>query len=287
MTDPASSPTSRPAPRAAFRALLQGEGCVHPASVFDAVSARLAEDIGYESGILGGSVASAWVLGAPDLIVLTLTELAEQVRRITRASALPLLVDADHGFGNALSVMRTVQELEGAGAAALTIEDTLLPTPYGAPQPQLVGLAEATGKVAAALAARRDPALCIVARCGALGMSSLEDALARVKAYAAAGPDALFFTGVTAREQLVALRAVTDLPFILGGSKGVIEDLPGLGVRLALQGHHVHAAAIAAMQEVLRRLRDGGAPPKADGALLATALRQPAYDAAAARFLGL
>ena len=111
--------------RRQYRGLLQHSGCYHPASVFDPVSARLAEAAGFEIAMLAGSIASATVLAAPDIVVLTLTELAQQARRIVRAGRLPLMVDADHGYGNALSVMRTVEELEAAGVAALTIEDTL------------------------------------------------------------------------------------------------------------------------------------------------------------------
>src|SRR5687767_14616787 len=117
--------------REAFRAVLAGDRCVHPASVFDPTSARIAEDLGFELGMFAGSIASLTVLGAPDLIVLTLSEFAQQALRINRAGNLPLLVDADHGYGNALNVKRTVEELETAGVAALTIEDTLLPTAFG------------------------------------------------------------------------------------------------------------------------------------------------------------
>ena len=95
------------------------------------MSARLAEDIGFEAGMFMSSTASLTVLGAPDLIVLTLSEFAAQARRICRAGNLPLIVDADHGYGNALNVRRTVEELENSGIAALTIEDTLLPGAYG------------------------------------------------------------------------------------------------------------------------------------------------------------
>src|SRR4029077_2068301 len=101
--------------RERFRAILSGAKCVYPGSVFDPISARIAEALGFEVGMLAGSIASFTVLGAPDLIVLTLTEFAEQAYRINRAGKLPLLVDADHGYGNALNVMRTVQELETAG----------------------------------------------------------------------------------------------------------------------------------------------------------------------------
>lgn len=100
--------------RERFRSVLSGNKCVYPGSVFDPISARIAEDLGFEVGMFAGSVASMTVLGAPDLIVLTLTEFAAQAHRICRAGNLPLLCDADHGYGNALNVMRTVEELETA-----------------------------------------------------------------------------------------------------------------------------------------------------------------------------
>src|SRR5579862_9027483 len=118
--------------RERFRAFLSGPRCVHPGSVFDPISARIAEDLGFEIGMFAGSVASLAVLGAPDIILLTLTDFAEQAYRICRAGNLPLLVDADHGYGNALNVMRTVEELETSGVAAIAIEDTLLPKAFGA-----------------------------------------------------------------------------------------------------------------------------------------------------------
>lgn len=157
---PTTSATDR---RQRFRAILAGHTCVHPGSVHDAISARIAQDLGFELGMLAGSVASLAVLGAPDIVVLTLTEFVKQARRISRgAPALPLLVDADHGYGNALNAARAVQELETAGVAALTIEDTVLPTPYGTDKPTLLPLEESLGKVSAALAARDDPSLVVV-----------------------------------------------------------------------------------------------------------------------------
>src|SRR6266576_6253786 len=155
--------------REALRSILSGSSCVRPGSVYDATSIRIAEDIGFEVGMFGGSVASLAVLGDPDITLITLTELAEQMRRMSRAAALPVLVDADHGYGNALNVRRTVQELETAGAAGLTIEDTLLPQAYGAEQPQLIPVEEGVGKMKAAVDARTDPALVIMGRTGTRG----------------------------------------------------------------------------------------------------------------------
>src|SRR5216117_3206000 len=124
--------------REALRAILKGATCIRAGSVYDPTSVRIAEDIGFELGMFGGSVASLAILGDPDITLITLTELCEQMRRMSRASKLPVLVDADHGYGNALNVRRTVQELEAAGAAGLTIEDTLLPQAFGQAKTQLI-----------------------------------------------------------------------------------------------------------------------------------------------------
>src|SRR6201996_4608952 len=142
--------------RRRFRAILKGDRCYHPASVFDPLSARIAQDLGFEVGMFAGSTASLTVLGAPDLILITLSEFAGQAYRINRAFDVPLLVDADHGYGNALNVMRTVQELETAGVSALTIEDTVLPRAFGERKPTVISLEEGVGKMRAALAAREE-----------------------------------------------------------------------------------------------------------------------------------
>ena len=165
--------------RELFRNVLQGEECIFPGSVYDAVSARLATEVGFEIGMFAGSIGSSVVLGAPDYIVLTLTEFAEQARRICRNTSLPLLVDADHGYGNALNVKRTVEELENAGVAALTIEDTLLPRPYGMEKTTLISIEEGVGKMRAALKGRSDPSLVIAGRSSAFSVTSIEDAVER------------------------------------------------------------------------------------------------------------
>ncbi len=280
--------------RLRFRDILAGEDCIHPGSVHDAISARIAASLGFEVAIFAGSVASLAVLGAPDIVVLTLTEFAEQARRICRAAELPLLVDADHGYGNALNVMRTVQELEAAGVAALTIEDTDLPTPFGAATPTLLPVEEGLGKIAAALAARDDAALAIVARTSAVSVAGLDDAVARARAYAALGPDALFFTGVTEAAQIKALADATRLPIILGNAPAALGDrtaLAAAGIRISLQGHQPFAASIRAIHDTLKALREG-VPPDEIGGLAAARLvrdvtRGDDYAAWAARFLGM
>src|ERR1700757_5137852 len=168
-----------------LREILSGSACIRPGSVYDAISIRIAEDLGFELGMFGGSVASLAVLGDPDITLITLTELCEQMRRMSRAAALPVIVDADHGYGNALNVRRTVQELETAGAAGLTIEDTLLPQAFGGKKKQLVSLEEGVGKMKAAVDGRGDPTLIVMGRSGAVSITGLDDAIVRAKAYEA------------------------------------------------------------------------------------------------------
>jgi len=274
------------------RAVLEGGSCLHPASVHDPVSARIAADLGFELAMFAGSVASLAVLGAPDLIVLTLTEFADQARRICRAGAPPLVVDADHGYGNALNVMRTVQELEHAGVAAMSIEDTDLPRPYGEPKPRLIPLPEGLDKVRAALAAREDPATCIFARTGAVGINGLADGVARARAYAATGADALFLTGVTTRKELDAVAGVATVPLVLGTLTPALNDreyLAARGVRIALQGHQPFQAAVQAMHATLAALRAGTAPSALTGlappTLMRQVMREDGYGAATRDFL--
>lgn len=281
--------------RNTLRALLSGDRLVHPGSVYDPISVRIAEDLGFEVGLFGGSVASFVVLGDPDVVLITLSELAEQVRRITRASArLPVLVDADHGFGNALNVRRTVQELEAAGAAGLTIEDTLLPQAYGQARTQVVSIEEGVGKMKAALDGRSDPSLVIVGRTGAAAVTNIDDTVARAKAYEATGVDALFFTGLKARAELQAIASATTLPIIMGSAEGELADkefLASQRVRIANQGHAPIAAATQAIYDTLKALREGVSPKELNGLpprdLTARVTRELDVKARSADWLGL
>ena len=280
--------------RAALRSILTGSTCIRPGSVYDATSIRIAQDLGFEVGMFGGSVASLAVLGDPDIALITLTELCEQMRRMSRAAALPVLVDADHGYGNAMNVRRTVQELETAGAAGLTIEDTLLPQAFGQTATQLISLQEGVGKMKAALDGRGDASLVIMARTGAVSITGIEDTIARVVAYEATGVDALFLTGVKTHAELDAISAATKLPIVLGGLPEDLIDLDYLAkrrVRIALQGHAPFAAATQAIYETLKALRDGQ-PPKnlkglASSELTGRVTRDADVKARSAEFLGL
>src|SRR5437773_471188 len=271
--------------RRRYRQVLEGNSCIHPASVFDAMSARMAESLGFEVGMFSGSIGSGVVLGAPDLVVLTLTEFADQIRRIARGSDLPIMVDADHGYGNALNVMRTVEELETSGVAALTIEDTVLPTPFGGQGEGLVSIEEMLGKLRGAVAARQDPSLVIIGRTSSLRRGGIAEAEKRLKAYQETGIDAIFLAGASTRTEVEAMHRATRLPLLLGGSTPELADrtfLAASGVRIALQGHHPFYASIKAVYDTLKYLREGGAPSGlrdrvASEELLIIAMKQSDY----------
>ena len=244
------------------RAILNGSECVSPASVYDALSARVAESAGFGLGLLSGSISSATTLAAPDLVLITLSEFADQIRRIVRAADLALLVDADHGYGNALNVMRTVEETEHAGVAILGLEDTVLPARFGATANELVSIPEMVGKLRAALAARRDPALVIAARTAAARIDGIEGTVARAKAYAAAGADAVFVVEFDDIAVVEAIHAAVNLPLIIGSGKASADRkrLQALGGRILLQGHQPLAAAVKALRETYEHLYHGGSP---------------------------
>lgn len=280
--------------RRKLHTLVVGHGCAPMASVFDPISARIAETLGYEAALMGGSLVSHVVLGAPDVIVLTLTELAEQVHRCTRVSSVPILIDGDHGYGNALNVMRTVEELHSAGAAAVMIEDTLLPRPFGPDDaPKLISMDESIGKIKAAVRARGDSDLLIFGRTGAATITGIDDAIARFRAFESAGVDALFIPGVRTRDELDRIAAAVRLPLIAGGVSESVADaeyLASRGVRLWSGGHQVFAVAVNALFEAMKAVREGVYPSRLPGiapnALLDTVTGSIGYKQRTHEFMG-
>src|SRR5262249_47860563 len=177
---------------------------------------------------------------------------------------LALLVDADHGYGNALNVRRTVEELETAGICAMSIEDTVLPRPYGPNgKPSLSSVEEGVGKMKAALSARQDRNLVIAGRTSALAIANLDEAVKRARAYEAAGVDAVFLAGGVTVDGVEAVSSAIKIPLILGGGGGQLGDLDWLAahrVRVALQTHAPFSAAVQAVYETLKALREGVHP---------------------------
>lgn len=259
-------------PRKKAREILSANECISPASVYDPLSARIAEKTGFRLGLLSGSVSSLTTLAAPDLVILTMTEFADQIRRIMRASSLSLLVDADNGYGNALNVMRTVTELEHAGVSILGIEDTVLPARFGHAGAELISIEEMTGKLRAALAARRDPDLVIAARLAGARIEGLEGTVARARAYAGTGVDALFVVEVDEIAIIRGVSAAVDLPLIVGSGAmtAMRRELTPLRARILLQGHQPVAAAARALQCAYEHLYRGGEPGALKAAILSS-----------------
>lgn len=240
--------------REKLRIVLEGNNCNPCASVFDPLSIRMAEDIGFNVGILGGSISSLMQLGVPDISLLTLTELVDHTQRVCRASSLPVIVDGDSGYGNALNVTRLIQELEFAGAAGITIEDSVLPSSHNQ-QVTMVPLAEATCKLEAALRARQDKNMVVIARTPADDSHSLSDILKRIKSYANTGVDAICAFGLTNPETLAAIREVTTLPIMIisygNNELGSYATLATHGVRVYMRGHAPFEEAVNATYQTL------------------------------------
>jgi carboxyvinyl-carboxyphosphonate phosphorylmutase len=272
--------------RERFRTHLNSKICAYPGSVYDPISSRIAQDLGFEVGMFAGSVASLTVLGDPDHILLTLSEFAQQAYRICRASNLPIMVDADHGYGNALNVKRTVEELETAGVSALSIEDTELPRRFGSGgKNSLISIEEGVGKMKAAVAGRSDPSLVIAARSSAISVTGINDTIARITAYQETGVDAIFLIGIKQKQQLEAIASECKLPLILGGAGADIMDLNYMasqGVSLCLQGHQPVMAAMQATYDALKALREGVKPSdlsnRFDKSLITRLSKAEAYD---------
>ena len=280
-------------PRTSLREILKGQNTIIASSVFDAVSARLAQHIGSTVGVLGGSVASQVVLGAPDIVLLTATELVEQTRRICRTGCVDLMVDADHGYGNALNVARTITELQAAGAAAVCVEDSVLPREFGSGQQQgLVSIEEGSKKLRAALLARGDGSMLILARTNAAGTVGVDEAVKRLSTYQEIGVDALFAPYLKSREELDAIAKVARLPIIVAGASAELFDLDYLssrGVKIWVWGHQPYALALRTLHDAMHALHHGKRPDQlgisAVADLLNVAMDTEHYEQLAREFL--
>jgi phosphoenolpyruvate phosphomutase len=251
----------------ARRPLLQGSSIVLAAGAHDALSAKLAEEAGFDAIWASGFGISA-VQGVPDANILTLTETLEAVRRIVEAVDIPVVADCDNGYGNAINVMRTVGEFERAGAAGICIEDNEFPKRcsfYAGVRRELVPPAEHARKIEAATVARRDPAFAVIARTEALiaGLG-MDEALTRARAYAAAGADAVLVHSkahdfaelrefARSWDGSVPLVAVpTTYPDV------ELAELEAAGFRMAIFANQALRAAIVAMRDALRDMRRRG-----------------------------
>jgi methylisocitrate lyase len=185
------------------------------AGVFNALSARLAERAGFPALYLSGAAVTTSLAGLPDVGLLTLTEVAQQTRYVSAAVRVPLIVDADTGFGAVVNVERTVRELEAAGAAAIQLEDQRLPKRCGhLSGKDLVEPEEMEAKVRAAVASRRDDRFVIIARTDARGVTGFDDAVARARRYIAAGADVVFPEALESVDEFAAFRRAVAAPLV-------------------------------------------------------------------------
>ena len=200
--------------RARFRALLAADGIVRMPGAFSPLSTRLIQEKGFEGVYLSGAVM-ANELGLPDIGLTTLTEVATRAAQVASATDLPVLVDADTGFGEPMNVARTVQALEDAGVAGLHIEDQVNPKRCGhLDGKEVVDERTALQRIRAAVQGRRDPGLVIMARTDVRGVSGMAAAVDRAKALVDAGADAIFPEAMSSLEEFAAMRAAVDVPIL-------------------------------------------------------------------------
>ena len=251
--------------RRELRSMLRPGAALLLPGVADALAARIVADQGFPAAYVTGAGIANTILGVPDIGLVTVTELAEQVAAIRDAFPGPLVVDADTGFGNALNMVRTVKLLERAGADALQIEDQVFPKRCGHfAGKQVIPAAEMVEKVKAAVDTRRDPDLLIIARTDAIAAESYDAALGRADAYRAAGADVTFVEAPTSLEQIADIPRRLPWPqlinIVLGGKTPELpnERLKELGYAGVIYANVALQAAVKGMQAALGELRRKG-----------------------------
>lgn len=253
-------------PTARLRSLLTRPGGVVTPGAYDALSAVAAQTAGFEAIFLTGFGAAASLLGRPDVGLTTLPEIAGVARNMVRAVEIPVIADADTGYGNPLNVMRTVEELEQAGVAGLMLEDQVWPKRCGHMQgKQVIGAEEQVQKIRAAVAARRDPDLVIIARTDARGPLGLPEAIARGRLYAEAGADVIFIEAPESEAELRQIAAAfPDKPLMANMVEQgrtpflTVAELQAIGFRLIAFPVTGLFAAAHALLHSLRHLRATG-----------------------------
>lgn len=248
--------------------LLVAPGC------FDGLSARLVEEAGFDAAYLsGGAVARS--MGIPDIGLVTMSEVIERAAQVVSAVKIPIIADADTGYGNAVNLVRSVKEFERTGVAAIHIEDQITPKRCGhLDGKEVIPLAEMEKKLEAALASRTDPDFCIIARTDARGVHGLEDAISRGRAFAKLGVDAVFVEAPQSEAELEEIpRALPNVPLLVNVFKGgktpmlPVERLQQMGYRIAIYPSETQRAAIHAMRQALGLLKRDGTTEKMDDAL--------------------
>ena len=260
--------TRRPGGAARLRALLDGGQMIVAPGAFDPLAARLVEEAGFPAVYMTGFGTSAALIGRPDAGLLTMTEMADNAARIAACVDIPVIADADTGYGNPLNVIRTVGAYEAAGVARLHLEDQVTPKKCGHMEgKQVIAAHEMAAKIRAAVQARTQPEFVIIARTDARAVEGLGAALERARMYLAAGADALFVEAVLSQAE--AERVVATFPgvpllfnWVEGGKTPPIPlaRLREMGYRIVIFPISTLLAATAAMRRILREIAEAGTP---------------------------
>ena len=267
--------TRRPGGPARLRELLDSGQTIVAPGAFDPLAARLVEEAGFAAVYMTGFGTSAALLGRPDVGLLTMTEMADNAGRIAACVDIPVIADADTGYGNPLNVIRTVGVYEAAGVAGLHIEDQVAPKKCGHMEgKQVIGAGEMAQKVRAAVDARTDPDFVIIARTDARAVEGLDSALDRARRYRDAGADALFIEALISEAEIeAAVRAFPDVPLLFNWAEGGktppvgLDRLTELGYRIVIFPIGTLLAATAAMRRVLAEIATAGTPAAVLGEL--------------------
>jgi len=260
---------------ARLRELLNSGQTIVAPGAFDPLAARLVEEAGFAAVYMTGFGTSAALLGRPDVGLLTMTEMADSAGRIAACVDIPLIADADTGYGNPLNVIRTVGAYEAAGVAGLHIEDQVAPKKCGHMEGKLViGADEMAQKVKAAVDARTDPDFVIIARTDARAVEGLDSALDRARRYRDAGADVLFIEALVSEAEIeAAATAFPDVPLLFNWAEGgktppvSLDRLTELGYRLVIFPIGTLLAATAAMRRILKEIATAGTPASLLGEL--------------------
>ena len=260
--------------RQVFKQFLKRDKLLVAPGCFDGLSARLVEEAGFEAAYFsGGAVARS--MGLPDIGLVTMSEVIERAAQVVSAVKIPVIADADTGYGNAINLVRTVREYERVGVAAIHIEDQITPKRCGhLDGKEVISLPEMMKKLEAALASRADPDFCIIARTDARGVHGLDDAINRARAFARLGVDAVFVEAPQSESELQEIpRALPSVPLLVNVFKGgktpmlPAERLENMGYRIAIYPSETQRAAIHAMRQTLSLLKREGTTEAMDEAL--------------------
>ena len=261
--------TSLPTTKALLRKILQDPEILIAPGAHNAFTAKIIEQAGFKAVYLTGSGAAMDLLGLPDLGFLTMSEMVAHARNIVQATSLPVIADADTGYGNALNVMRTVREYEGAGVAGLHIEDQVAPKRCGHfSGKEVISREEMIGKIKAALDSRRDQNLVVIARTDARAVMGLQEAIERGVAYAEAGADMIFVDAPESAEELSLIARSIPAPLMANLSEGgktpllSAQELQDMGYKLVIYPRSAAGAAAKAIQELMAVLKRDGTTEK-------------------------